>query len=254
MMLNDPIKLELMKHVERAVRPVAATHERKMQMRRELLGHLAAAYEDELARDGDPAAAVERAAQRLGAPADLTRRLQGSVGRVEAWRARNAMQAQRRPGESLPRNALRWAGFFLVIAIVSLSVTLVSCAVVGWLVPSEDFGRQGLGRFFYAAGFLMIAYPLAGAMFACLSEILPRIASGSLWLLGLGWFISSSLFVSLPLSAILGWASERPLFIFEHFDVLAGPCLLAPAIFAACMVGVEIGRRRRAEWEELEIA
>jgi hypothetical protein len=80
---------ELMIHVERIVRPVRAMQWRKLRMRRELLLHLQAAFEEERGKGGDEAAALDRAAKRLGDPAELTRELQRSVPLIERtllWR------------------------------------------------------------------------------------------------------------------------------------------------------------------------
>lgn len=70
---------DLMLHVERIVRPVRAAESRKLRMRRELLGHLLSAVEEERRAISDDAAAIERAKQRLGAASDLTRQLQRTV-------------------------------------------------------------------------------------------------------------------------------------------------------------------------------
>jgi hypothetical protein len=71
---------ELMIHVERIVRPVRAFESRKLQMRRELLGHLQEAMEDERRlHPDDEGTATEEALRRLGDPAALTRQLQKTV-------------------------------------------------------------------------------------------------------------------------------------------------------------------------------
>lgn len=74
---------ELTEAVERAVRPVWARRGRKRRMRRELLTHLTAAYEEERARLGDDRLALNRALARFGDPSELTRELQASVPRWE---------------------------------------------------------------------------------------------------------------------------------------------------------------------------
>ena len=55
--LSDEAKLELMKHVERAVRPVCAPWTQKMQWRTDLLTRLTALFEQGFARHGDARAA-----------------------------------------------------------------------------------------------------------------------------------------------------------------------------------------------------
>lgn len=74
---------ELMVHVERIVRPVRAIAGRKLRMRRELLGHLEAALEEERGGEGGETAALERAKARLGEVDELTRGLQASVPWIE---------------------------------------------------------------------------------------------------------------------------------------------------------------------------
>jgi hypothetical protein len=73
---------DLMTHVERIVRPVRADWS-KLRMRRELLAHLQASYNEERARGLDEPAAVAAAIRRLGDPAVLTAQLQASVSRFE---------------------------------------------------------------------------------------------------------------------------------------------------------------------------
>lgn len=75
---------DLMTHVERIVRPVRADWS-KLRMRRELLAHLQASYEEERARGLDHPAAVAAAKRRIGDPAALTAQLQDSVSRFERF-------------------------------------------------------------------------------------------------------------------------------------------------------------------------
>jgi hypothetical protein len=75
---------ELMIHVERIVRPVAASQSRKLRMRTDLLAHLESALVEERERfPNDERMALESAKRRLGQPADLTRQLQQTVPVVE---------------------------------------------------------------------------------------------------------------------------------------------------------------------------
>jgi hypothetical protein len=73
------IRLEQFKTVERAVRPVRAGTSVKRKMRRELMGHLEAIYEQEFSRLGEATAAIKEAARRLGEPNELAHDLQSSV-------------------------------------------------------------------------------------------------------------------------------------------------------------------------------
>lgn len=99
---------DLMMHVERIVRPVAAFAPRKLRMRRELLGHLQQAFEEEKARPGSGESdALGRALDRLGEPAELTLQLQKSVPLPERLLMSNLPlphpleQAERRAGATI---------------------------------------------------------------------------------------------------------------------------------------------------------
>jgi len=115
---------EFMIQVERAVRPVRATAGCKGRMREELLAHLTAIYEAELARLGQPAQARQQALARFGDPADLTRELQASLSRTEQWAAGGASWFAWRAPETAARYTFRFAcRFFLVSATLSVVVT-----------------------------------------------------------------------------------------------------------------------------------
>jgi hypothetical protein len=96
-----------------------------MRMREELLAHLTAIYEEELARSGDEAAARAETARRFGDPTALTPELEASV----TWRDRIDARLDRwfgwRPGEPLVRHLLRMAGLGYLILLALLVLTLV---------------------------------------------------------------------------------------------------------------------------------
>ena len=68
--LSPDIQQSLMKHVERAVRPIPAGKKRKLQMREELLAHLTGIYQEELSQHPDETAALAAALARFGSPAE----------------------------------------------------------------------------------------------------------------------------------------------------------------------------------------
>lgn len=70
---------ELMIHVEKAVRPVRASLNRRLKMREELLAHLQGIYEEERQCLEDHDAAVRAAIERFGPAHDVSRKLQTSV-------------------------------------------------------------------------------------------------------------------------------------------------------------------------------
>jgi len=106
------------KIVKRAIWPLHASTARKRKMREELLAHLSAIYDQELARLRNPQAALKAAAERFGNPDELAEELQAAlpfherfsyfVERWFAWRA----------PESVARYAFRQS-------LVSLSIFAV---------------------------------------------------------------------------------------------------------------------------------
>lgn len=129
----------LMKHVERAVRPLHIRWERKLAMREELLAHLTAIYEEELLRSGDEQAALAQATARFGEPDLLTQELKHAEG---PWQ-RTAFAFERflsfvermfapRPHESLTRFAWR----FLLVLLFFMSAILVIAGVLFDLDPT----------------------------------------------------------------------------------------------------------------------
>jgi hypothetical protein len=83
--MNESTSIQLKIMVERAVRPVLASSSRKRKIREELLAHVTAVFEEEKAKLGQDQAALDRTAQRFGGASELTRQLQESVPRVDAW-------------------------------------------------------------------------------------------------------------------------------------------------------------------------
>src|SRR4051812_28893694 len=71
-------RLQQMRIVERAVRPVRAGVKHKRKMREELLAHLGEIYQEELDRLHDSSAAMDASAARFGDSVELARDLDGS--------------------------------------------------------------------------------------------------------------------------------------------------------------------------------
>ena len=121
--IDPAVERQLRVAVERAVRPVWSEELRKLRMRKELLGHATAAYEDELRRDPD--GALERSLQRMGDPAALAAELQSSVPLSDRWAALVDWAVRRPRGGSHTRHAL-WMGCLggglMFIEILPLSV------------------------------------------------------------------------------------------------------------------------------------
>jgi|GEM_PF-2542918 hypothetical protein len=140
--MNEATHENLMKVVERAVRPLRAGTARKLAMREELLGHLTANYEEELARQTDDKAALAAAIDRFGNPAELSRELAGSLTWFDhvAWASERCGAAiegtfvwQR--GESFAPFAFRSGG---CVTLLNLLFFLLTVAVV-WLDGGDRF-------------------------------------------------------------------------------------------------------------------
>jgi ATP-dependent Clp protease ATP-binding subunit ClpC len=127
-------RIDLMKIVERTVRPVRGSTSCKRKMREELLAHLATIYEEELARRGDLAAALDAAAKRFGAPSELAREFEEALPfheRISYFTER--FVAYRAP-ESAARYSLRMAWHtFAVLAVVLGTVTGGVASRYGWI-------------------------------------------------------------------------------------------------------------------------
>jgi hypothetical protein len=99
--MPQAIRRELMILVERVVRPLTLPLNRRKRVRSELLDHLQAIHAEELARDGDEAAALARTAQRFGDPAALTGELRATIPWWVCWSGWLYRTTARRPKESV---------------------------------------------------------------------------------------------------------------------------------------------------------
>jgi hypothetical protein len=129
----DEIRLAQMIVVERVVRPVRANIARKRRMRDELLAHLSAIYDDELARSEDPVAAVNAAAKRFGNTIELTAELQATVPRREQWE--HSLESWF--GWHAPETATRWMSrvaiqLFLIMFGTCLLTATLAFGEFGW--------------------------------------------------------------------------------------------------------------------------
>jgi hypothetical protein len=136
------VRIEQMRIVERIVRPVRASTPRKRKMREELLAHLSAIYDQELAKLHTHAAALGAASQRLGDPAELSRELEAALPYYErvshfserwfAWRA----------PESIARYAWRQAVLtFYILAIVFPPLAAAVILRYGWIPETKTLVR-----------------------------------------------------------------------------------------------------------------
>jgi hypothetical protein len=127
---------ELMIAVERAVRPVRASAGRKDRMREELLAHLTAMYEGELARPGEADAARDRVLRRFGNPPELMRELQGSV----SWPERVEFLLEQWLGWRAPETATQYT-LRLCARLFSFSMVFVLISLAGMLLRGRPPDR-----------------------------------------------------------------------------------------------------------------
>ena len=146
-------RLKQIRIIERAVRPLRAGVKHKRKVREELLAHLTAIYQEELAEARDPLIALESAARRFGDPAELSRQLQDAV----PLGARTDYYVQRwlgwRAPESVMRMMARTSALTLLIVIALGGITLL----VGLLVHGWDPSRPIALRLLAAMAVLMPA-------------------------------------------------------------------------------------------------
>jgi Clp amino terminal domain, pathogenicity island component len=127
------IRLEQMKIVERAVRPVPAGTAWKRKTREELLAHLTSIYDEEQERLRDPAAAMREAVKRFGDPTELARELTGALPLSE----RRSHYLERVFGWRAPETAARFMlrqsmQTFVVLAVVCLVGATGTMFFAGW--------------------------------------------------------------------------------------------------------------------------
>ncbi|MBA3312831.1 MAG: hypothetical protein M3552_17440 [Planctomycetota bacterium] len=125
--------------VERAVRPVRATLERKKRMREELLAHVTEVLDEEVGKSADAQAAIAATARRLGNADEIAAELQRTVPAYDRFFFAMERITLARPEEGVVRRALRWAVFVatmngLAASCVSMPVGLFSGKWIG-LVP-----------------------------------------------------------------------------------------------------------------------
>jgi len=243
---------ELRLHVERAVRPIRASVGTKMKMREELLAHLTAIYEEELACGADEATAVARAKDRIGTPAELTAELDATVGRTERWEWSLDRRFGRRPGESDERLLWRVAAFYAVALAFAYMIGPAVSLVARWAgKPGGRFHGEWLSYsrevvpvlLWVQVNFTVLAFlvlRIARQQRAMRVAVLGAAAGLCVWATSgiLMWFVTGD--------SAEGIAALLP----SHWTVLA--IIAAPGMVA---VGRLLARERAklAPWVELEL-
>lgn len=116
---------ELMKVVERVIRPLPAFKVNKLRMRTELYALLDQIYQEELQREGtSEAAALPQASRRFGDADKLRGELLQTVPYLErAWAIADRLLVRRREGEGLVRFSLR-IGLHTAVGMVLFGLLL----------------------------------------------------------------------------------------------------------------------------------
>jgi hypothetical protein len=239
-------KLELMKHVERAVRPVVASWKQKMQMRADLLARLTALYEQEFARLGDAQAAVLQATQRVGSADELSSQLQRSVPRRTYWECKIGQTLFGRPEDPPFSRAARVAA--AVVLILLLACAVRPLFVLAGLVPEEfPFSWSGAGE-------EMLVKPAGAfvlALFLSLERRLIQVRRR-----GLALTLAAA---TGPLVLLMGVMSLGPARVFNmdalHDEAVAAwlGLILVPFIMLVVVTGLETVWRQVGEWGDLSI-
>jgi hypothetical protein len=129
-------RLEQMKTVERAVRPVRATTTWKRKTREELLAHLVAIYDAETSRLTNSAKAMQAAVNRFGDPTELARELESSLSASE----RRGYVLERWLGWQAPESAERYMFRQAIYSFAALAII----GVVGFIIAVASRQLAGI--------------------------------------------------------------------------------------------------------------
>jgi hypothetical protein len=244
--LSAEAKLELMKHVERAVRPVCAPWMQKMQMRTNLVTHLTALFEEEFVRHGDARAAVAQAIEQVGSPAELSAKLQYSVPRHTYWKCKLGQAFFGLPQESAFLRAARAAAFVALLLVVGIATHPL--LVLAGLVP-EYFPFSWSG-----AMEEMMVKPALAFVLALFLHGMRRLVQDRRRGLALGLVAATG-----PALFLAGLISFGPTHVFstsaltdEAIIAWVGP-ILVPGILFAVVTGLEPMWLQIGEWNDLSL-
>jgi hypothetical protein len=243
-------RIEQMKIVERAIRPVRASVSRKRKMREELLAHFTAIYDEELLRLHDSVAAIKEAKQRFGSPEELANEL----GVALPWAESGNYFMERLFGWCAPEPVARhlmhlsmliFAAFAVASTFAAISIACCSGHGLDWFsvrVFVYLTVSAPIGQFIFGLVYFELRNSLLGAFGRKKST--PR-SIALACVLGLFGFIGSLAFV-----AVLGWnyASATPVLMLS---ALGGALMGVSYWLMAWFRGpTEV---RDAQWELLDL-
>lgn len=162
--MSQTFSRELMILAERVVRPLRLPIAKQKRLRTEFLQHLEAIYAEELAVDGDQAAALSRTQTRFGDAAELTKELQGTIdwrSKMQGW---FEMFWSQRPEETVLGYVTRMMVRFLVfvsclIALVSLDHHFFGTEKITFTTVKAALGIIGF-QAIWLSGFLFLGISL----------------------------------------------------------------------------------------------
>ena len=182
--MTESVRTGLMVIVERAVRPVQATLDRKRKMREELLAHVNGVFDEELARRGDEAAALAEAERRFGDPSEIAAQLEATVPAYDRPFYQLEQMTRVRPGESLYRRAGRWA-----LLIAALNATMTALGTLPVLLFAEERYRLPsmlallvvitVGSAVLTVAFVLLTHSLRQALFGSAGVAFGRAAAAA---------------------------------------------------------------------------
>lgn len=236
---------ELMIPVERAVRPLIASHRRKLRMREELYQLISDRYEDRLAAGESESAALRQAVTSFGDPASLSEQLQQTVPRREYWSARwdrFLFSAQSTPTW---RDALRSG--FLLAAPVAVWLAILP-AVVVWI--RQDRTVLQVWPVFAALALAM------GINTMVVSWLAPRTVQRMLAGNRLGIFrdllvvacVFALTYLGLQLAGNVAWAASA------GWRLVLGAWAAAAIVYPGLCWLVSVEHRQRDVWERLPLS
>ena len=255
-MNSNDVDLALRRQVECVVRPLEAEFERKMRIREELLALLEQIYAEELvrtnnlAREDNARAAIERTLQRFGEPQSLTTEIQSTVPRHEVWATWLDRRLARLPAASTHMTAGRLA---LVMLLMLAACTAIAEGLL-LIVRGSGLDFMQMKMLLALAGLLTInTFGIAwlGEWFCRSVEQ----TSGPIWRVPRLW-LSAILAISLLALTGIGMMSlvggtTRDFVWAAHHWLTMSP--LAAVVYLGVALLVASQRRRIWPWKQLEI-
>lgn len=238
--MTENMRNSLMAVVERVVHPLPTMLARKRRMREELLSHLAAVYEEEAARLGDGDAALARARERFGDPAQVRKELLRTVRpwhRFRYW----VEKLRREPDESLPHLLLKHllaAGLFY-----GVSAPLTLGPIYGAWWPTSLVASLSAVTAIYSFMFVFLLECFARSLYG-VGRSRSRLGAAYYWL----WSAHIFPMLVLMIRACLGLppSGVPPL-------ALGLIALAAPVMFALAGRQAAEGLRHEDEWARIQV-